>query len=350
MDTRQAFLGSMVMARHWPEAVQLFDTWRSYPERGPPVRHLERKSDLLPALQVCRATGEVAQALALLRDVTARRWRIDAEAMAMAIQACRKERRWQQALALWDETRQVGLLDSPKPQFSALSWPMALALADGSCEVMQRVSFSLTALDVRMVDPVQSLDNLNLPKWCKGSGIAKVPVVRLFGISRQGASVCAHVHGSWPFFYAELSEELAQQLTCTDTDDEIAQPAQLAASIEDAVNHRRVGRAVKVVNLKLERWRSVYGLHLAAAPFLRVELLDSRDVEPVAAALQNGEVPVLGNAQAHEAHLPFLLHFLSEHHLSGAGLVRVSGTERGSRLSCCTVECLDRCCELEAEP
>lgn len=189
-----------------------------------------------------------------------------------------------------------------------------------------------------MVDPVQSLDNLNLPKWCKGSGIAKVPVVRLFGISRQGASVCAHVHGSWPFFYAELSEELAQQLTCTDTDDEIAQPAQLAASIEDAVNHRRVGRAVKVVNLKLERWRSVYGLHLAAAPFLRVELLDSRDVEPVAAALQNGEVPVLGNAQAHEAHLPFLLHFLSEHHLSGAGLVRVSGTERGSRLSCCTVE------------
>lgn len=52
MDTRQAFLGSMVMARLWPEAVQLFDTWRSYPERGPPRRHLERKSDLLPALQV----------------------------------------------------------------------------------------------------------------------------------------------------------------------------------------------------------------------------------------------------------------------------------------------------------
>lgn len=201
---------------------------------------------------------------------------------------------------------------------------------------MQRVSFSLTALDLRMVDPV-SLDSLNHPKWCKSSGIAKVPVVRLFGISRQGASVCAHVHGSWPFFYAELSEELAQQLTCTDTDGEIAQPAQLAAAIEDAVNQRR-SRAVKVVNLQLERWRSVYGLHLALAPFLRVELMDPRDVELVAAALQQGDVPRLGTVQAHEAHLPFLLHFLSEHHLSGAGLVRVSGTERASRLSCCTLE------------
>lgn len=110
MDTRQAFLGSMVMARLRPEAVQLFDTWRSYPERGPPRRHLERKSDLLPALQVCRATGAVAHALALLRDVTARRWRIDAEALAMAAMA-RKDS-WQRALAFWDESRQVGL-DSP---------------------------------------------------------------------------------------------------------------------------------------------------------------------------------------------------------------------------------------------
>ena len=55
--------------------------------------------------QVCRATGAVAHALALLRDVTARRWRIDAEALAMAAMA-RKDS-WQRALAFWDESRQV---------------------------------------------------------------------------------------------------------------------------------------------------------------------------------------------------------------------------------------------------
>ena len=55
--------------------------------------------------QVCRARGAVDCALALLSDVTARRWRIDAEAMAMAAMAA--EGRWQRALAFWDETRQV---------------------------------------------------------------------------------------------------------------------------------------------------------------------------------------------------------------------------------------------------
>ena len=38
--------------------------------------------------------------------------------------------------------------------------------------------------------------------------------------------------------------------------------------------------------------------------------------------------------------IPF--RFFLRHHLSGAGLVRVSGTERVSRLSCCTIE-LDVC-------
>mmetsp|Transcript_70781 Transcript_70781/g.165787 ORF Transcript_70781/g.165787 Transcript_70781/m.165787 type:complete len:82 (+) Transcript_70781:61-306(+) len=62
---------------------------------------------------------------------------------------------------------------------------------------MRGVSFALTALDVRMVEPAGF--DLHLPEWLN-TPPAKVPVVRLFGVSRQGASVCVHVHGSWPFF------------------------------------------------------------------------------------------------------------------------------------------------------
>ncbi|CAJ1438153.1 unnamed protein product, partial [Effrenium voratum] len=168
---------------------------------------------------------------------------------------------------------------------------------------MQRVSFALSALDVRMVEPVKGLDGLNVPEWLSGTTFPKVPVLRLFGVSRQGASVCIHVHGCWPFLYVELSEEAAEALTsrpssasqgrpCTETlatTEEIAEPAKLAAAIEDAARlGRSQARAVKVVNLKLERWRSIYGLRAARA-FLRVEVLDFRDVEPVAAALQRGE-------------------------------------------------------------
>eukprot|EP00913_Durusdinium_trenchii_P002823 g2614.t1 len=85
------------------------------------------------------------------------------------------------------------------------------------------------------------------------------------------------------------------------------------------------------------------------------DVMESR-VEMVAGLLQSNEVEAIGFAQAHEAHLPFLLHFLAEHlvpvswvrswggvqlrrhHLSGAGLCRVSGTERASRLSRCALE------------
>lgn len=62
---------------------------------------------------MCRATGAVAHALALLRDVAARRWRIDAEAWAMAAMAARKDS-WQRALAFWDETRQADRFPGPE--------------------------------------------------------------------------------------------------------------------------------------------------------------------------------------------------------------------------------------------
>ena len=75
-----------------------------------------------------------------------------------------------------------------------------------------------------------------------------------------------------------------------------------------------------------------------------MELGDARDVEIVAALLQNGQVPAIGAAQAenvklikldacflmlnkwkaHEAHLPFLLHFLSESGFSAVAGARPS--------------------------
>mmetsp|Transcript_70781 Transcript_70781/g.165785 ORF Transcript_70781/g.165785 Transcript_70781/m.165785 type:complete len:143 (+) Transcript_70781:95-523(+) len=92
------------------------------------------------------------------------------------------------------------------------------------------------------------------------------------------------------FFYVELSEEAATALSsmrrscetrgpCTEaasTSDEIVACAELAAAIEDAA--KKLGRTqARVVNLKLERWCSIYGLHLQPLPFLRVEVADSRD-------------------------------------------------------------------------
>ena len=110
MDTRQAFLGSMVMARYWAEACHLFD-YQTFceDELNQPIRQLERKSDLLPALQVMRLKGWMKEALSLLSDVKRRGWRIDGQMMGMAIQTCKKERLWTDALVLWERSSQAPL-------------------------------------------------------------------------------------------------------------------------------------------------------------------------------------------------------------------------------------------------
>lgn len=35
----------------------------------------------------------------------------------------------------------------------------------------------------------------------------KVPVVRMFGVTPQGCSMCVHVHGAFPYFYVAVKEE-----------------------------------------------------------------------------------------------------------------------------------------------
>ena len=55
--TRESFLGAMVLGRQWREAALLFtyDTFKNQVS-------LARKSDLIPALQVCRETGSIRSA------------------------------------------------------------------------------------------------------------------------------------------------------------------------------------------------------------------------------------------------------------------------------------------------
>ena len=103
---------------------------------------------------------------------------------------------------------------------------------------MQRVSFALTALDAHVAPPSPGFDDPVVAQWA-APPLERVPVIRLFGITLQGASVCAHVHGFRPFFYAELSEEVARSLVRNPAPDaaeepELRAPAELAVALEAA--------------------------------------------------------------------------------------------------------------------
>lgn len=207
---------------------------------------------------------------------------------------------------------------------------------------MRTVTFALTTLDAQMVPPEDGFYDLIAPPWFSAP-LERVPVVRLFGATAQGASVCAHVHGFRPFFCAELSDEVGasllvqhpQRLTASqvphDTRAEVehALSTELATQIQTAM--ARAGRPkARVVGFGVEQRCSIYGYRGERTPFLYIELADFRDIDVAAGIVQRGEIPVLGRPQAHEAHLPFLLHFLAEHQISGAGCVRVCGTQRGA--------------------
>eukprot|EP00434_Breviolum_minutum_P035196 symbB.v1.2.031147.t1/scaffold3584.1/size53777/3 len=127
MDTRQAFLVSMVKAHYWRQAVHLLEFRKAW---GSPSQ-LIRKADLLPAMQVCRHKGSVSQALELLRDVQQRNWRIDTQMMEVAIGACRKE--WNHALVLAMQSYQAGLAGTLTPTLEVCKsskWRIAALLAD----------------------------------------------------------------------------------------------------------------------------------------------------------------------------------------------------------------------------
>eukprot|EP00929_Paragymnodinium_shiwhaense_P049734 TRINITY_DN25071_c0_g1_i2.p1 TRINITY_DN25071_c0_g1~~TRINITY_DN25071_c0_g1_i2.p1 ORF type:complete len:1613 (+),score=308.04 TRINITY_DN25071_c0_g1_i2:121-4959(+) len=200
--------------------------------------------------------------------------------------------------------------------------------------MQSKISFALTTLDVRSESRVAALDDAFLPAW-KTSPPGRVPVVRLFGVSRDGTTVCAHVHGFLPHFYAELSQDACSAIAGPPNQGShaapsIAAPSRLAAILEAALSRARPTSSYgsRVVGLRIENWKSAYGFQLETSPFLRVDLADPRDVGPLAAAIQRGDVPILGAAQAHEALTPYLMQVLAAHHLKGAGHVTVLGTLR----------------------
>lgn len=59
-------------------------------------------------------------------------------------------------------------------------------------------------------DAGTSLDDYRL-MWSSLEGRVmddvKVPVVRMFGVTPQGCSMCVHVHGAFPYFYVAVKEE-----------------------------------------------------------------------------------------------------------------------------------------------
>ncbi|KAI8254241.1 DNA polymerase family B [Colletotrichum sp. SAR11_239] len=123
----------------------------------------------------------------------------------------------------------------------------------------------------------------------------KVPVVRVFGSTETGQKVCAHIHGAFPYLYVEYQGNLEPE------DD----------------------NAKFVARITLVKGVPFYGFHVGYRFFLKIYMFNPIVMTRLADLLQQGVI-LKKKFQPYEAHLQYLLQFMTDYNLYGCGYLDAS--------------------------
>ncbi|KAI0385004.1 hypothetical protein F5Y04DRAFT_203542 [Hypomontagnella monticulosa] len=146
----------------------------------------------------------------------------------------------------------------------------------------------------------------------------RVPVVRVFGSTETGQKVCAHIHGAFPYLYIEYNGSLVP-------DDVGAYIYRLHLSIDHAlaVSYRRNAYDAKskyVARITLAKGIPFYGFHVGYRFYLKIYMLNPLVMTRLAELLQQGVI-MKRKFQPYEAHLQYLLQFMTDYNLYGCGYI-----------------------------
>ncbi|KAI1079676.1 hypothetical protein F5B20DRAFT_161116 [Whalleya microplaca] len=146
----------------------------------------------------------------------------------------------------------------------------------------------------------------------------KVPVIRVFGSTETGQKVCAHVHGAFPYLYIEYNGSLLP-------DDVAAYIYRLHLSIDHAlaVSYRRNvydGKSKYVARITLAKGIPFYGFYVGYRFYLKIYMLNPLVMTRLAELLQQGVI-MKRKFQPYEAHLQYLLQFMTDYNLYGCGYI-----------------------------
>lgn len=167
----------------------------------------------------------------------------------------------------------------------------------------------------------------------RSRAVARVPVLRVFGVTPAGQRMCAHVHGHRPYLYIPAPSASHSLAPGEQPDAQASASARRAlADALDAALHRAnrsnaaatggppplVVAAVDVV----VRY-DFYGYHPAPREFWRIALYNPGLVKLTADLLQEGAVDDTRH-QPYEAHVPYLLQFFTDYNLQGMNFVHAA--------------------------
>ncbi|KAJ1335730.1 DNA polymerase delta subunit 1 [Microdochium nivale] len=142
----------------------------------------------------------------------------------------------------------------------------------------------------------------------------KVSVVRIFGSTETGQKVCVHIHGAFPYLYIEYPGSL-------DPDEVAAYIYRLHLSIDHAlaVSYRRDVYDVKskfVARITLVKGTPFFGMHVGYKFYLKIYMLNPLVMTRLSELLLSGVI-MKQKLQPHEAHLQYLLQFMTDYNLYG---------------------------------
>ncbi|KAH8661863.1 hypothetical protein BX600DRAFT_382546 [Xylariales sp. PMI_506] len=146
----------------------------------------------------------------------------------------------------------------------------------------------------------------------------RIPVIRVFGSTETGQKVCAHIHGSLPYIYVEYNGNL-------NPDDVGAYIYRLHLSIDHAlaVSYRRSAyseNAKFVARITLCKGVPFYGFHVGYRFYLKIYMLNPLVMTRLAELLQQGVI-MKRKFQPYEAHLQYLLQFMTDYNLYGCAYI-----------------------------
>ncbi|VUC36980.1 unnamed protein product [Clonostachys rosea] len=152
----------------------------------------------------------------------------------------------------------------------------------------------------------------------------KVPVIRVFGSTETGQKVCAHIHGAFPYLYIEYDGHLAQ-----DSVGAYIYRLHLAIDQALAVSYRRDqfdNNARYVARITLVKGVPFYGFHVGYKFYLKIYMFNPVVMTRLTDLLQQGAI-MKRPFQPYEAHLQYLLQFMTDYNLYGCEFIDASNTK-----------------------
>ncbi|XP_018620048.2 DNA polymerase delta catalytic subunit [Scleropages formosus] len=174
-----------------------------------------------------------------------------------------------------------------------------------------KLVFQQIEIDYYLGSPVDGMPGQN-----QGS----VPIIRMFGVTDNGNSVCCHVHGFAPYFYTPAPSGFSPA-HLSDFQKE------LNAVVLKDMRSNKDSVSVTVLAVDIKRKESMYGFHgNRSVDFLRITMAKPRLIAPAKRLLEQGfkfgSFP-LQSYTSYEANIDFEIRFMVDSNMVGCSWIEL---------------------------